>query len=184
MHQLSPETHASTLRTSTIPVYGAREVLDSIRPQMAKYFVLTVRRTQALEDSIDQIWRREKQEILRPLKVRLGKDEGEDGLDHGGVQQEFFKLVFAEAFRTDYGMFDVDSSTHMTWFQPGTVEQLYKFEVIGILTSLAVYNAVTLPSHNASCVLSQIAWTQGEETGAHQGWLARSCERTTSASGL
>ena len=133
------------LGTSTIPVYGAREVLDSIRPQMAKYFVLTVRRTQALEDSIDQIWRREKQEILRPLKVRLGKDEGEDGLDHGGVQQEFFKLVFAEAFRTDYGMFDVDSSTYMTWFQPGTVEQLYKFEVIGILMSLAVYNAVTLP---------------------------------------
>ena len=133
------------LGTTLIPVYGGKEVLAALRPYMAKYLVLTIRRSSILEDAVNQLWRRERREILRPLRVRLGKDEGEDGLDHGGVQQEFFRLVFAEAFQPEYGMFTVESSTRMTWFQPGSMEPLYKFEALGILMSLAVYNAVTLP---------------------------------------
>jgi hypothetical protein len=82
---------------------------------------------------------------MRPLRVRIGKDEGEDGLDHGGVQQEFFRLSFAEAFRPDYGMFTVDDTTRMAWFQPGSFEPLYRFEALGILMSLAIYNGITLP---------------------------------------
>ncbi|KEF59580.1 uncharacterized protein A1O9_04425 [Exophiala aquamarina CBS 119918] len=128
-----------------IPVYGAKEVLARLRPHMAKYFILTVRRDDILNDAINQIWRREPQELMRPLRVRLGKDEGEDGLDHGGVQQEFFRVVFAEALKPDYGMFAIDSTTRMTWFQPGSFEPLYRFEALGILMSLAVYNGLTLP---------------------------------------
>lgn len=129
----------------TIPVYGAREVLTSLRPHMAKFFVLTIRRDDVLNDAINQVWRRQRQELMRPLRVRLGKDEGEDGLDHGGVQQEFFRVVFAEAFRPDYGMFTVDSTTRMTWFQPGSFEPLYRFEALGVLMSIAIYNGITLP---------------------------------------
>lgn len=33
----------------------------------------------------------------------------------------------------------------MSWFQPASLEPLYKFELIGLLTSLAVYNGLTLP---------------------------------------
>ena len=33
----------------------------------------------------------------------------------------------------------------MTWFQPRSLEPLYKFELIGLLVSLAVYNGLTLP---------------------------------------
>lgn len=121
------------------------EVLDSTRAHMARYFVMTIRRSHILEDAIGQIWQRERQELLRPLKVTLGKDEGENGLDHGGVQQEFFRLVFAEAFDPQYGMFDVDSTIHMAWFKPGSLEPLYKYEALGILMSLAIYNGVTLP---------------------------------------
>jgi hypothetical protein len=42
-------------------------------------------------------------------------------------------------------MFTLDLQTRMTWFQPGTLEPDWKFEMIGILFSLAVYNGVTLP---------------------------------------
>jgi hypothetical protein len=133
------------LHTNPIPVYSGEDVLRSLRPFMAKYFVLTIRRDNILGSALDQIWRRQKREILRPLRVRLGREEGEDGLDHGGVQQEFFRLAFAEAFKPDYGMFSVDRSTHMTWFQPGSLEPMWKFEAIGILMSLALYNAITLP---------------------------------------
>jgi hypothetical protein len=42
-------------------------------------------------------------------------------------------------------MFTVDPQTRMTWFQPSTLEPDWKFEMIGMLFSLAVYNGVTLP---------------------------------------
>ena len=133
------------LHNMSIPVYGTKEVLATMRPHMARYFVLTIRRNNVTEDAINQVWRREKQEIMRPLRLRLGFEEGEEGVDHGGVQQEFFRLVFSEALHPDYGMFTIDEQTRMTWFQPGSLEPLYKFEALGVLFSLAVYNAVTLP---------------------------------------
>lgn len=43
------------------------------------------------------------------------------------------------------GMFTVDPKTHMTWFQPGTLEPLWKFKMLGVLFSLAIYNGITLP---------------------------------------
>jgi hypothetical protein len=42
-------------------------------------------------------------------------------------------------------MFTVDLRTRMTWFQPGSLEPDWKFEMIGMLFSLAIYNGVTLP---------------------------------------
>ena len=33
----------------------------------------------------------------------------------------------------------------MSWFQPCALEPLYKFEMLGLLTSLAIYNGLTLP---------------------------------------
>lgn len=124
---------------------GMEEVLVKARPHMALYFVMTIRRGHILEDAIGQIWRRERQELMRPLRVRLGQDDGEEGLDHGGVQQEFFRLVFSDAFDARYGMFTTDDTTRMTWFQPGSLEPLYKYEALGVLMSLAVFNGVTIP---------------------------------------
>lgn len=43
------------------------------------------------------------------------------------------------------GAFTTDPQTHMSWFQPGSLEPLYKFELLGLLVSLAVYNGLTLP---------------------------------------
>lgn len=127
-------------------VNNLTEVLDRTRAHMARYFVMTIRREHMLEDAIGQIWRRERQELMRPLKVRMGVDEGELGLDHGGVQQEFFRLVFAQAFDAKFGMFDIDATTRTTWFKPGSVEPLYKYEALGLLMSLAIYNGVTVPA--------------------------------------
>jgi hypothetical protein len=116
-----------------------------LRPYMANNFVITVRRDNLLEDAVDQIWRRQRRELMRPLKVRMGMDEGEQGLDLGGVQQEFFRILFAQALNPEYAMFTIDERTRMTWFKPGSLEPLYKFEVLGVLMSLAVYNSITLP---------------------------------------
>jgi hypothetical protein len=74
-----------------------------LRKALSRYLVLDVRREHVLEDTMNQLWGKEKRELLRPLKVRMGMDEGEAGLDHGGVSQEFFRVVFKEAFNPDTG---------------------------------------------------------------------------------
>lgn len=42
-------------------------------------------------------------------------------------------------------MFTVDPQTKMTWFQPGSLEPHWKFKMLGVLFSLAIYNGITLP---------------------------------------
>lgn len=46
---------------------------------------------------------------------------------------------------TFVGMFTMDTKTQMTWFQPGSLEPLWKFRMLGVLFSLAIYNGITLP---------------------------------------
>ncbi|KAI0602007.1 hypothetical protein F4775DRAFT_295467 [Biscogniauxia sp. FL1348] len=118
---------------------------DLLKTAAAKYLILDIGRKSVLVDALNQLWRREERELMRPLKVHLGEDSGEEGFDSGGVQQEFFRLAIAEALNPDYGAFTVDDRTRMTWFQPGSLQPEWKFELVGLLMSLAVYNGLTLP---------------------------------------
>ncbi|CAO2655590.1 Nn.00g043930.m01.CDS01 [Neocucurbitaria sp. VM-36] len=116
-----------------------------MKTTLSDYIVLNVSRENPLKDTLDQLWGQEKRMLLKPLKVKMGQQEGEVGLDHGGVTYEFFRVVLSEAFRPENGMFTHDPKTHMTWFQPRTLEPEWRFEMLGILFSLAVYNGITLP---------------------------------------
>jgi hypothetical protein len=78
---------------------------DSLKTATSRFMVLEIRRTNVLLDTFNLIWRREERELMRPLKIRLGEEGGEEGLDSGGVQQEFFRLAVAEALNPDYGTF-------------------------------------------------------------------------------
>ncbi|KAK3349333.1 hypothetical protein B0T25DRAFT_481866 [Lasiosphaeria hispida] len=123
-----------------------RDVLaEQLKAAASKYLILDIKRESVLQDVFNQLWRREERELQRPLKVHLGEQMGEEGFDSGGVQQEFFRIAIAEALNPDYGAFTVDERTRMTWFVPGSMEPEWKFELIGMLVSLAVYNGLTLP---------------------------------------
>lgn len=54
-------------------------------------------------------------------------------------------MLLAEALDPSYGMFTMDQRTRVSWIQPCSWEPLYKFELLGLLMSLAVYNGLTLP---------------------------------------
>lgn len=129
----------------TIQIADEINLLARLHTSMNQYFVISVRREQVLQDAFNQIWRRERRELLRPLKVKLGADLGEEGVDLGGVQQEFMTMAFAEAMNPEHGMFTVDPTTRMAWFQPCSPESLEHFELVGILMSLAIYNGLTIP---------------------------------------
>ncbi|KAG5939261.1 hypothetical protein E4U60_000968 [Claviceps pazoutovae] len=124
-----------------------KHVLQNLlKTASSRYLVLSISRSDVLRDAFDQLWRREERELLRPLKIHLGEgDGGEEGFDSGGVQQEFFRLAIAECLDPEYGAFTVDSRTRMAWFVPGSLVEEWKFEMIGLLMSLAVYNGLTLP---------------------------------------
>ncbi|KAL4908935.1 hypothetical protein BDW74DRAFT_145570 [Aspergillus multicolor] len=145
------EAAMTTTRHVTQTAFGAIDIQDDVgllarmRTSMTTYLVLVIRRDNILTDALNQLWRRERRELMRPLKVQMGMDEGEEGLDHGGVQQEFFRLLMAEALDPSYGMFTTDNRIRCSWFQPCSWEPLYKFELLGLLMSLAVYNGLTLP---------------------------------------
>ncbi|KAF3388601.1 Ubiquitin-protein ligase E3A [Penicillium rolfsii] len=145
------EAAMTTTRHVTQTAFGSISIADDaallarMKISMSTYLVLVVRRDSVLTDALNQLWRREKRELMRPLKVQMGMDEGEEGLDHGGVQQEFFRVLMGEALDPSYGMFTMDSRHRVSWFQPCSWEPVYKFELIGLLMSIAVYNGLTLP---------------------------------------
>jgi len=82
---------------------GTLRLHDRLRIAQSGYLVIEVRRDNVLTDAMDQLWRRQHRELMRPLKVRMGAEEGEEGVDHGGVQQEFFRVIIAEVMNPDYG---------------------------------------------------------------------------------
>ena len=143
---------------------GRIRLVDRLEPSTNRYLVLNIRRHNILEDAMNQLWRRQPGELMKPLRVCIGREEGEEGVDLGGIQQEFFRLAIAEAMDPKYGehslwqlltnrpandvftgAFTTDATTRMTWFQPHSLEPLYMFEMVGLLTSLAVYNGLTVP---------------------------------------
>lgn len=133
------------MQTLIVNPHHKNILLDLLRTAASRYLILDINRKTVLRDAFDQLWRREERELLRPLKVHLGEDSGEEGFDSGGVQQEFFRLAMAEALDPDFGAFTVDDRNRMAWFQPGSLEPTWKFELVGLLMGLAVYNGLTLP---------------------------------------
>ena len=83
---------------------GGLRLQDRLDGAQRGFLILEIRRGNVLVDAMNQVWRRQRRELMRPLKVRMGMDEGEEGIDHGGVQQEFFRVAVAEAFNPDYGI--------------------------------------------------------------------------------
>lgn len=72
---------------------------EQLKHATKHYLLLNVSRGNVLEDAFDQLWQRRKDELKRPLRVRLGEiEEHEVGHDLGGVQIEFFNLICKEAF--------------------------------------------------------------------------------------
>ncbi len=80
---------------------GTVRLHDRLHFATTEYLVLEARRDHILMDAMNEIYRRQKRELMRPLKVRM---VGEEGIDHGGVQQEFFRVAIGEALNPDYGM--------------------------------------------------------------------------------
>ncbi|KAG4087335.1 hypothetical protein H8356DRAFT_1281619 [Neocallimastix lanati (nom. inval.)] len=97
------------------------------------YLVLEVRRAHLVEDVLNQ----------KPLKVKF-VGGGEEGMDQGGVQKEFFQIITAQLLDQQYGMFTYDTETRYSWINGASLESEKHFELVGIVIGLALYNGVIL----------------------------------------
>lgn len=150
-------------------------LLRRMRIALSTYLLIEVNRSTILTDALNQVFRRELRELQRPLKVRF-VNNGEEGVDHGGVQQEFFIIALREALRAEYGMWNTDERTRMAWFSVCTVEPVHKYELLGLLVGLAVYNGVTLPvAFPKTMYMKLLGETPCEIKDIRDGWpeLAR-----------
>lgn len=106
-------------------------------------FELEVHRDRLIHDTLRHLMTTEASNYKKPLRVKF---VGEEGLDAGGVQKEFFMLLLREILNPDFGMFVEDDESHLVWFrdQPLMYENLDFFILIGILCGLAIYNSVII----------------------------------------
>lgn len=107
------------------------------------YLIVLIRRESLVEDALNSLVNAGK-DLKKPLKVKF-KDE--PGIDEGGVQKEFFQLLVRELLDVEYGMFDYNTESNLYWIKKDTFESPLKFELIGIIIGLAIYNSNILDIH-------------------------------------
>lgn len=69
---------------------------------LSPYNVLKVRRDEIVDDSLRELQRRSSNDLKKPLKVKF---IGEEGVDEGGVQKEYFQVITRQLIDPKYGMF-------------------------------------------------------------------------------
>ncbi|EDV24576.1 uncharacterized protein TRIADDRAFT_56514 [Trichoplax adhaerens] len=135
-----------------------RVVEDSLHSIMCPFLVLEVRRDYLIEDTMQQI-RSKESDLKKPLKIKY-VGGGEQGLDMGGLQKEFFHLIVDCIFDPSYGMFTYIEESRKFWIDSASLESEREFELVGIILGLAIYNGVILDIHFPQSIYKKL---QGEQ---------------------
>lgn len=107
------------------------------------YLKLDVGRETIVEDTLNYLIK-EGVNLKKQLKVSF---KGEFGQDEGGVQKEFFQILVRDLFKPEFTMFNYFKESKLVWFNGNTFESNIKFELIGALMGLAIYNQIILDIH-------------------------------------
>ncbi|KAI8582927.1 hypothetical protein K450DRAFT_225503 [Umbelopsis ramanniana AG] len=132
-----------------------RNLETSLRSATCPYLLLEITREHLIDDTWQQISRRWA-DLKKPLKVRF-IGGGEEGMDQGGVQKEFFGVLMEQLIHSPSGLFEVDQETRSSWVSSNAgvynestrsleidAETRRSFEMFGVLMGLAIYNGVVL----------------------------------------
>ncbi|KAJ1656434.1 hypothetical protein IWQ61_003991 [Dispira simplex] len=149
---LNPAMKSDILKIESV-ISMRQELQDSFFRAMfvgvnSPYLILEIRRDHIVRDAMCQLAAQPSSDLKKQLKVRF---IGEEAVDEGGVQKEFFQLVVRELFVAKYGMFEFNEDTRLCWFTPGTIHDddntLAEYRLMGSLIGLAIYNSVILDVH-------------------------------------
>lgn len=164
MSQMSAEYEDACVN-HTLVMHAQRLLSDSprmihslethLRSATCPYLLLEVGREHIVDDTIRQISRKWG-DLKKPLKVKF-VGSGEEGMDQGGVQKEFFAEVMERMMGDEWGMFVGDEETRVIWLRGGYLEEEgtperqreeatvgRQYEMAGVIMGLAIYNGVIL----------------------------------------
>lgn len=114
----------------------------NLRSATCPYLLLEIRREHYIADTLDQISRKWG-DLKKPLKVKF-VEGGEEGMDQGGVQKEFFGVLFEKVVSPDVGLFSQDNDTRLCWIRPVSDFDVRMYEMIGVMMGLSIYNGVIM----------------------------------------
>ncbi|KAJ3061283.1 hypothetical protein HDU99_005608 [Rhizoclosmatium hyalinum] len=130
-----------------------------LRKETNPYLVLSVRRSHLVQDVLDQLHQCTDRDLKKPVKV-VFVGGGEEGLDAGGVQKEFFQVLVDLLLDPAVGMFSYDTETRYTWFKGESLEPERQFELVGMIVGLALYNGVILGINFSPIVYKKLVGDQ------------------------
>ena len=126
--------------------------------QEAAYLKIAVKRDRLVRDAILQlslVANHEPERLTRPLRVEF---LGEEGIDEGGVQKEFFQLLLEHLFDPEYAMFTLHSTTNLYWFSQVALDGAQnEFKLLGQILGVALYNNVILDLHFPMAVYKKVS---------------------------
>lgn len=131
----------------------ALSVLLRFQLNQNPWLVLKVRRSTIVEDALQQLAVFGRDQLKKPLKVVF---DGEEGVDEGGVQKEFFQLLVEQLYNEDFGMFERIDESRNFWFNKNSFEVNLQFELFGTVLGLAIYNQVILDVHFPMAVYKKL----------------------------
>jgi ubiquitin-protein ligase E3 A len=119
----------------------ARDILIAslLSPQIPSCFLeLNIHRERLLQSALNELTEKQN-DLKKPLKIHF---VGEEGIDDGGLQKEFFQLIIRQIFDVQYGMFEENEQTRTFWFNSNSFEHENNFRLVGTVLGLAIYNDV------------------------------------------
>ena len=148
---LNPAVKSDILRVESI-VHMRHELQDAFFRAMfqgmsSPYIILAVRRTHVVGDALYQLEAMAPADLKKQLRIQF---VGEEAVDKGGVQKEFFHLVVREICDPKYGMFSIDNESQRCWFTDTSITDanvLVEYKLLGKLIGLAILNSVFLAVH-------------------------------------
>jgi hypothetical protein len=123
------------------------------------YLYIAIRRDHLLDDSMEKLGK-VKQNLRSPLRIEF---IGEEGTDEGGVKNEYFSLITKEIFNPYLDMFIPKSNGRFYWFNGFSYEMPVRFEFVGMLLGLALYNGVHLDIHFPEITFKKLLHRKYEE---------------------
>uniref|UniRef100_T1JEH4 HECT domain-containing protein n=1 Tax=Strigamia maritima TaxID=126957 RepID=T1JEH4_STRMM len=100
------------------------------------YLTIKVSRSNIVGDTFKQLADCNRKDMKKPFRVIF---DGEETLDSGGMNKEFFMLFMKEALNPKYGLF-IEAEGGTLWFNQFSFDGDSMFALVGIVCGLAAYN--------------------------------------------
>ena len=119
---------------------NSNDINENIDINFNLCLTLSIRRDFLIEDTLKEL-SKPNINLRSPLKIEF---IGEEGIDQGGLKKEFFMLLTRQIFNEKNNLFSYINKSRLFWFNINLNGEISKYELIGIILGLSIYNGIIL----------------------------------------